>query len=347
MNALANKFPFVFNFINVRTSVITFLVTLLLITLIVAVSVGATPIHILSIFNGELSESHQAVLSTIRLPRVLLAVVVGAALAVSGAAMQGLFRNPLADPGLIGISSGAALAVAAMIVLMGPVSGVLGLYGISVAAFIGGSVTALLIFQFAHLTGTFSVTYMLLAGIAINALAGAGTGLLTYLSSDEQLRTLTFWTMGSLGGALWPAVIVVATVVIPSIIVLIKYAKQLNVLLLGEQEAHYLGVNIQRLKIVVIMTTALSVGAAVAVSGVIGFVGLVVPHLIRLTIGPDHRLLIPASALLGAILLVIADTISRIVVSPAEMPVGIITSLIGGPFFLWLLLKQNALRVHK
>lgn len=346
MNAIASKFSLIFHSLSLRTSLMVLLVTLLVITSTVAVSIGATPIHILSIFNGTLNESQQAVLSVIRLPRVLLACVVGASLAVSGAAMQGLFRNPLADPGLIGISSGAALAVAAMIVLVGPVTGILGLYGISVAAFIGGLAAALLIFQFSHLSGTFSVTYMLLAGIAINALAGAGTGLLTYLSNDEQLRTLTFWTMGSLSGALWPAVVVVATVVVPSTILLIKYAKQLNILLLGEQEAHYLGVNIQRLKMVVIMTTALSVGSAVAVSGIIGFVGLVVPHLIRLTIGPDQRLLIPASALLGAILLVSADTISRTIVSPAEMPVGIITSLIGGPFFLWLLLKQNTSRVN-
>lgn len=341
MSALVNKRSLVFDMAWIKTSAILLVAIVLVITLIIAISIGATSIPVLSIINGELSESQLNVLSVIRLPRVLLACVVGAALAVSGAAMQGLFRNPLADPGLIGISSGAALAVAATIVIIGPVTGLFGLYGISVAAFIGGSATALLIFQFAHITGTFSVTYMLLAGIAINALAGAGTGLLTYLSSDEQLRTLTFWTMGSLGGALWPAVIVVMTVIVPSTLLLIKHAKQLNLLLLGEQEAHYLGVNTQRLKMIVIVTTALSVGAAVAVSGIIGFVGLVVPHLIRLSIGPDHRLLIPASALLGAILLVIADTIARTVVAPAEMPVGIITSLIGGPFFLWLLLNNT------
>ncbi len=343
MNTLVNKRSLAVNIEYQKTAILWALALLLIITLMIAISIGATSIPVWSIINGDLTEAQQGVLSVIRLPRVLLACVVGAALAVSGAAMQGLFRNPLADPGLIGISSGAALAVAAMIVMVGPVTGLFGLYGISVAAFMGGSATALLIFQFAHITGTFSVTYMLLAGIAINALAGAGTGLLTYLSNDEQLRTLTFWTMGSLGGALWPAVIVVMTVIVPSTLLLIKHAKQLNLLLLGEQEAHYLGVNTQRLKVIVIMTTALSVGAAVAVSGIIGFVGLVVPHLIRLSIGPDHRLLIPASALLGAILLVIADTVSRTIVSPAEMPVGIITSLIGGPFFLWLLLN-NTLR---
>jgi iron complex transport system permease protein len=254
--------------------------------------------------------------------------------------MQGLFRNPLADPGLIGIASGAALLVAVMIVLAGPFTGTFGLYGLSIAAFTGGLATCIVIFRFARLTGTFSVTYMLLAGIAINALAGAGTGFLTYISNDQQLRTLTFWTMGSLGRALWPAVIVCATIVIPATLLLIRNARELNILLLGEDEAKHLGVDSERLKRNIIVCTALSVGAAVAVSGIIGFVGLVVPHLIRLTIGPDHRLLIPASALLGALLLTIADTFARTIVSPAEIPVGILTSLIGGPFFLWLLVKQ-------
>jgi iron complex transport system permease protein len=346
MRALAIRLSFISQSIKATSSAILLLLLLLIVTLIIAISVGATPIKIVSILTGQLTDSQYAVLSVIRLPRVLLAIVVGASLAVSGAAMQGLFRNPLADPGLIGISSGAALAVAIMIVLVGPVAGTFGLYGLSIAAFIGGLLTSVVIFKISHLTGSFSVTYMLLAGIAINALTGAGTGLLTYLSNDQQLRSLTFWTMGSLGGALWPAVIVAATVVIPSTLLLLKYAKQLNILLLGEQEAHYLGVNIQRLKLVVIMTTALSVGAAVAVSGIIGFVGLVIPHLIRLTLGPDHRLLIPASALLGATLLVLADTFSRTIVSPAEMPVGIITSMIGGPFFLWLLIKQNSRRAN-
>lgn len=346
MNTLVNKLSLMWHIEWPKSSSLWLLATVLAMTLMCAIGIGAMPISVLSMINNDLSETQHGVLTLIRLPRVLLAALVGASLAISGAAMQGLFRNPLADPGLIGIASGAALAVAAMIVLIGPAAGILGLYGMSIAAFIGGLTTALLIFKFAHLKGSFSVTYMLLAGIAINALAGAGTGLFTYISNDEQLRTLTFWTMGSLGGALWPSVIVVLSIIVPSTILLVKYAKQLNILLLGEQEARYLGVNTHRLKLVVIMTTALSVGAAVAVSGIIGFVGLVVPHLIRLTVGPDHRLLIPASALLGAILLVIADTVSRTIVSPAEMPVGIITSMIGGPFFLWLLLNQNTVRGH-
>jgi iron complex transport system permease protein len=310
--------------------------------MLVAMSMGAVSIPITSLLQGSISDQQSAVLTAIRLPRVLLAAMVGAALAISGAAMQGLFRNPLADPGLIGIASGAAFAVAIVIVTAGPFDGIWSLYVLSIAAFIGGLLTCWLIFHFAQLTGTFSVTYMLLAGIAISALASAGTGFLMYLSNDQQLRSLTFWTMGSLGGALWPAVIVATSVVVPCSWILIRNARELNIMLLGESEANYLGVNSEQLKRNIIICTALTVGAAVAVSGIIGFLGLVVPHLVRLLIGPDHRLLIPASAIFGATLLVVADTFARMVVIPSEMPVGILTSLIGGPFFLWLLLKQYA-----
>ena len=316
------------------------LLIVLLITAAAAALIGAFPIPALALLQANLTPQEQAVLSSIRLPRVLLAVIVGAALAVSGAALQGLFRNPLADPGLIGISSGAALAVALMIVCIGPLPGILGLYGLSMAAFMGGLLTSIVIFRFAGLTGASSVTYILLAGIAINALASAGTGFLAYLSDDQELRSLTFWTMGSLGGALWPGVLICASLVIPATFVLYRNAQRLNILLLGESEARHLGVDSERLKRNIIICTAISVGAAVAVSGIIGFVGLVIPHLIRLTLGPDHRLLIPASALLGAIILIIADTVSRTLLAPAEIPVGIFTSLIGGPFFLWLLIKQ-------
>ncbi|WP_334127568.1 FecCD family ABC transporter permease [Sneathiella sp.] len=325
---------------RVNAPALLLLGVLLVAAAVLAASIGAVSIPLGGILSFDLSDQHQAILSTIRFPRVLLAIIVGVSLAVSGAAMQGLFRNPLADPGLIGISSSAALAVAVVIVLAGPVSGFLGLYSLSFAAFAGALIACFLIFRLARLTGGFSVTYMLLTGIAINALAGAGVGVLTFLSDDQQLRSLTFWTMGSLGGALWPSVLVVASIVIPASIILIRNARELNVLLLGENEARYLGVDAERLKRTIVICTALSVGAAISVSGIIGFVGLVVPHLIRLTLGPDHRLLIPASALLGALLLLLADTLARTVVAPAEMPVGVLTSLIGGPFFLWLLIKQ-------
>lgn len=342
MNPLSRniKIPLPLAGAGLQLPALLLLLIVLLITAAAAALIGAFPIPALSLLQANLTPQEQAVLHSIRLPRVLLAVIVGAALAVSGAALQGLFRNPLADPGLIGISSGAALAVALMIVSIGPLPGILGLYGLSIAAFMGGLLTSIVIFRFAGLTGASSVTYILLAGIAINALASAGTGFLAYLSDDQELRSLTFWTMGSLGGALWPGVLICASLVIPATFVLYRNAQRLNILLLGESEARHLGVDSERLKRNIIICTAISVGAAVAVSGIIGFVGLVIPHLIRLTLGPDHRLLIPASALLGAIILIIADTVSRTLLAPAEIPVGIFTSLIGGPFFLWLLLKQ-------
>lgn len=313
---------------------------MLAVGLLLAASLGAVAIPLPSLLAGALNEQQMNVLLAIRLPRLALACLVGAALAVSGAAMQGLFRNPLADPGLIGIASGAALAVALMIVLAGPMAGAFGLYSLSLAAFGGSLITCFLIAWFAQRTGVFSVAYLLLAGIAVNALAVAGTGFLIFLSDEQQLRTLTFWTLGSLGGALWPAVLVAASIIAPTAFFMLRDARALNILLLGEDDARYLGVDSRRLQRRLIVCTALAVGAAVAVSGIIGFVGLVVPHLVRLTIGPDHRLLMPASIFLGAVLLLAADTVARTAAAPAEIPVGILTSLIGGPFFLWLLVKH-------
>ncbi|NVK20366.1 MAG: iron ABC transporter permease [Methylocystaceae bacterium] len=309
-------------------------------SVLTAMSVGAIDIPVLSILGNTLDQVQETVLTQIRLPRVMLAGIVGAGLAVSGAAMQGLFRNPLADPGLIGVSSGAALAVGILIVLGGKYAGMLGLYGMSVAAFLGGLAVSLMIFRIAATSGTFSVTYLLLAGIAINALSGAATGVLTYLSTDQQLRTFTFWTMGSLGGALWPAVFVAGSIILPTIYVLMRNAHSLNVLMLGEDEAKHLGIKTKDLKRVIVICAALCVGVSVAVSGMIGFIGLLVPHLIRLMVSSDHRLLIPLAAIFGAILLILADTLARVVVAPSEMPVGVLTSLIGGPFFLWLLMRQ-------
>ena len=237
-----------FSFKKMKFSALPLLAFLLVAVALISASIGAVSIPLADIMSGSLSDQQAAVLNSIRLPRVLLAVIVGGALAVSGAAMQGLFRNPLADPGLIGIATSAALAVAFVIVLAGPIAGYLGLYALSVAAFVGALAACFVIFRFARLTGTFSVTYMLLTGIAINALSAAGVGFLTFLSDDQQLRTLTFWTMGSLGGALWVSVIVAATIIIPSAVILVRNARELNVLLLGESEARYLGVEVERLK---------------------------------------------------------------------------------------------------
>jgi len=284
----------------------------------------------------------ELIVGQIRMPRTLLGLAVGAVLALCGVAMQGLFRNPLADPGLIGVSSGAALGAAVAIVggaAMGGMPEVFAPYLLSLCAFLGGLVVTALVYRLGRRNGQTSVTTMLLAGIALNALAFACIGLFTYLADDATLRTLTFWNLGSLNGAsyarLWPLLLVTLAVALW----LPRRAQALNALLLGESEARHLGVAVERLKRELVFCTALGVGAAVAAAGMIGFIGLVVPHLGRLLVGPDHRVLLPASALAGASLLLLADLFARLILSPAELPIGIVTALIGAPFFLYLLLR--------
>jgi iron complex transport system permease protein len=259
--------------------------------------------------------------------------------------MQGLFRNPLADPSLIGVSSGAALAAVVTIVLgpvlMGGWADALGPFLLPAAAFAGGVGATVLVYRLGTRNGQTSVATMLLAGIAINALAGAGTGLMTFIADDDQLRDLTFWTLGSLGGATWTQLAVVGPCLLGGMVAAPLLARPLNALLLGEGEAFHLGIDTERTKKQVVTLAALVVGAAVAVSGVIGFIGLVVPHLLRLAVGPDHRVLIPGSALLGGALLLGADVLARTIVAPAELPIGIVTALVGAPFFLWLLLRDR------
>lgn len=329
---------------------------LLLAILLLAVGIGAVQINpdqVLAILlkqigieTGIAFEARQeAVLMVIRLPRVVAGLLIGASLAVSGAAIQGLFRNPLADPGLIGISSGSALAAAGIIVLgSSALRGVVGLFGdlaLPLAAFGGGFLTTLLIYRLATLGGRTSVPTMLLAGIAINALCGAAIGLLTFIATDDQLRDLTFWSLGSLGRANWSMIAAMLPFMLVTLLPLPLLARSLNAFLLGEAEAGHLGIDVERVKTFIVALVALAVGAGVAVAGIIGFVGLVVPHLIRLIWGPDHRLLLPASALLGASLLVGADLLARTIAVPAEVPIGIVTALMGGPFFLWLLLQDR------
>ncbi|WP_070884308.1 FecCD family ABC transporter permease [Pseudomonas argentinensis] len=284
----------------------------------------------------------ELILGQIRMPRTLLGLAVGAVLALCGVAMQGLFRNPLADPGLIGVASGAALGAAIAIVggaALGGLPELFAPYLLSLCAFLGGLVVTALVYRLGRRHGQTSVTTMLLAGIALNALAFACIGLFTYLADDATLRTLTFWNLGSLNGAsyarLWPLLLVTLGVALW----LPRRAQALNALLLGESEARHLGVAVERLKRELVFCTALGVGAAVAAAGMIGFIGLVVPHLVRLLVGPDHRVLLPASALAGASLLLLADLFARLILSPAELPIGIVTALIGAPFFLYLLLR--------
>jgi iron complex transport system permease protein len=308
-----------------------------------ALTQGAYSISWKEVLLSSINDIDKQILMTVRLPRLLMAISVGAALAVSGALMQALFRNPLADPGLLGVSSGASVFVGILIVI-NPFSGGLPLwaqsYMQSIAAFLGAVLTCWLIFQLSKHKGQVSVLHLLLAGIAINALSGSATGLLTYLSNDEQLRALTFWAMGNLGGARWEQVAVVASILLPLLCYMWRQSKNLNLLLLGEEEARYLGLDVETFKIKLIAIVALCVGVTVAFTGLIGFIGLMVPHLIRMMFGADNRIVIPCSALLGASLLTSADTLARIAVIPAELPVGLVTSLLGGPFFLWLLLKN-------
>lgn len=302
---------------------------------LVRISGGETPI----------TDRDRLVIYSIRLPRVAMAVLVGAALAVSGAVMQGLFRNPLADPGVIGVSAGASLGAVAIIVLGGtvlsPVTTLLGIYALPLAAFLGGLAVTLTLHRVATRRGQTSIAMMLLAGIAIGALALALTGLLIFMADDRQLRDLSFWSLGSLAGATPTKLAAVAPIIFGVLVVAPLLARGLNMLALGEAAALHLGLRVQRFKHLAILAVAGATGAAVAVSGGIGFVGIVVPHLLRLVIGPDNRYLIPSSAVLGGALMVLADAISRTVVAPAELPIGIITAIVGGPFFLWILLRRR------
>ncbi|BDG70420.1 hemin ABC transporter permease [Roseomonas fluvialis] len=286
-----------------------------------------------------------AVLGVIRAPRVVLAALIGAGLGAAGAAMQGLFRNPLADPGLIGVSAGAALAAVAAIVLsgsvFGPAAGLLGLWLLPVAAFVGGVVATLLMARLGTVGGVASVATLLLAGVAVNALAGALTGVLIFMADDRQVRDITFWTLGSLAGARWAHVPVVLLLVGLPALLLCLLARPLNALLLGEAEAFHLGVPVEVVKRMTMVLAAIAVAAGVAFTGLIGFVGLVVPHLIRLGFGADHRLVLPGAALLGGTLLVLADLAARSLAAPAELPVGVVTALLGAPFFLWLLRRRG------
>lgn len=276
----------------------------------------------------------------IRLPRILLAVIVGMALATSGAVMQGLFRNPLADSGLLGISSGAGLMVGLSILFPVIFPPIMMLYGKMVAAFLGSLFICLLIYIYS-LNAQCNLAKMVLLGVAINAILGAVMGCLSYISDEAQLRQISLWSMGHLGKGSWELVFVAASLIIPALCVVFLLSHQLNILQLGDEDAHYLGVNVLRLKRYLLVLSAILIGTSVAVSGSIAFVGLVVPHMIRLRIGANHAVLLPASALAGASLLLLADTLARTVVAPTEIPVGLLTSLIGGPYFLWLILRHK------
>ncbi|WP_244487628.1 MULTISPECIES: FecCD family ABC transporter permease [unclassified Aureimonas] len=312
---------------------------------------GLSPARVVEILlagpGSRESMGETVIVWQIRLPRALLGALVGASLGVSGAVMQGLFRNPLADPGLIGISSGSALGAVSMIVGAGGVlrtlAAALGGFALPVAAFVGGLAATSVLYAIATRQGRTSVATLLLAGIAIGAFASAALGLLVYLSDDQQLRDITFWTLGGLAGANWPKLFACGPIMLAALLAVLTLGRSLNALTLGEAEAFHLGIRVQRVKRLAIFLVCAATGAAVAVAGVVGFVGIVVPHMLRLAIGADHRVLLPGSALLGAILLLLADMVARTVASPAELPIGILTAALGAPFFLWLLLRRRGL----
>lgn len=318
-------------------------------SLLVASARGAYAIgfsDLLEMLNSLLAwdaqrSSAELVFLHIRLPRLVLGLAAGAGLGLAGALMQGMFRNPLADPGLIGVSAGAALA-AALAIVLGTVwapslSHSLGSWMLVCSSFAGGLLVTIVIYMLAQSNGETRVGMMLLAGIAINALASAGLGYLTFLATDEQLRSLQFWLLGSLGGARWNAVSLIAVVVSVCVFFGLRLARPLNAMALGEAQATLLGVDVERVKRQAVVVTALAVGAVTASTGMIGFIGLIAPHCVRLIAGPDQRVVLPASAMLGAALVLLADSVARTIVQPAELPLGVLTAFVGVPVFLLLL----------
>lgn len=339
-----------------RNYIYVCLISALFLSILLSSAVGAMYIPLkdillllgskLSLANAEqVPKQYETVLNLVRLPRVLLGLLVGAGLGISGAAVQGIFRNPLAEPGLIGISAGASLMAVLVIVLeaslLSTLSGMIGYYLISIGAFMGAIAAAMLVYSISRNAGRSHVTTMLLAGIAINALAGAFTGLITANSDDHQLRTITFWMLGSLAGATWQTVFAALPFILIPIILLPLEGRGLNAFVLGEKQADQLGMRTSRVKIKVIVLSTMAVGAAVSVSGIIGFVGLLVPHLIRLAGGVDNRYVLPASALAGALVLCLSDLLARVISAPVEQPIGVITALIGSPVFLYMLIKDK------
>jgi iron complex transport system permease protein len=332
------------------------LALLLPLAMVVAAGTGAldiTPHQIVAFLGDLLGFGHdpsidalrERVFFQIRAPRIILCALVGAALSVSGALMQALFRNPIVEPGLIGTSSGAALGAAVVFVLgkdLGVVAGSFaGALILPLFAFAGALVATLTVYRLASLRGRIAVATMLLVGIAVNAMAAGGTGYFSYIARDPQARSITFWSLGTFSGADWRGCAVMAAITIPSVFIALRYSKGLNALLLGEAEAGYLGVDTEKLKLRVILLNTLVVAAGTSMVGVIGFVGLIVPHLLRIAKSSDNRFLIIGSALLGGTVLIVADIAARLVIAPGELPIGIVTAFVGAPVFIWMLISNK------
>lgn len=325
---------------NSHRSLLWGLFIVLLVLMVLSANTGALTFPVSQLLSLSFDDPLMNIWLNIRLPRILLAVIVGMALATSGAVMQGLFRNPLADSGLLGISSGAGLLVGLSVLFPTIFPSIMMLYGKMLAAFLGSLFICFLIYLYS-LHAECNLAKMVLLGVAINAIIGAVMGCLSYISDEAQLRQMSLWSMGHLGKGSWELVLVATSLIIPALLAILVLSHQLNILQLGDEDAHYLGINVIRLKQYLLVFSAILIGTSVAVSGIIAFVGLVVPHMIRLRIGANHSVLLPASALAGGCLLLSADTLARTVVAPTEIPVGLLTSLIGGPYFLWLILRHK------
>jgi iron complex transport system permease protein len=334
------------------------LVILTILMLLVSIMTGASAASVTGLLKNLLLGGtdnpvdvlrDRIVILEVRMPRAALGFLVGAALAACGATMQGLFRNPLADPGVLGVTSGASLGAVSTIVLGGtllaPLTAVFGIFTLPIMAFVGALIVTYILYRLGRREGETQIATMLIAGIAISALGMAGTGLLIYMANDTQIRDITFWSLGSLAGSTWQKAAIAAAVILPSLLTLPFLARGLNAFTLGEAAAFHMGVPVERFKRAAILMVAAATGVSVALSGGIGFIGMIVPHLIRIAAGPDHRFLLPASALLGGCLLLAADMVTRVIVAPAELPIGILTALIGAPFFLWILLKDRSGRM--
>ena len=293
---------------------------------------------------------YEGVFLEIRLPRVFLCAITGAILSVSGVLMQGLFRNPIVEPGLTGTSSGAAFGASIVFVLSTGMNkdllNLAGIFLVPVFAFAGGLMATFAVYLLAKNGKYVSVTSLLLVGIAVNAVGLSGTGFMSYIARDPQARSIVFWNLGTFSGATWIQVYITAFVAFFVFMIAIRYSKQLNILILGEEEAKYIGVNTERLKQRIMLLNTLMISVATAFVGVISFVGLIVPHIMRLFVGSDNKKLLPASMLCCAILLLLADMGARLLFAPSEIPIGIITSIIGAPIFIFLL-KQTATVIKK
>ncbi|MFA6308985.1 MAG: iron chelate uptake ABC transporter family permease subunit [Clostridia bacterium] len=332
-----------------RSWIIPLMLMILAVVIVVAASIGTVYVPIQSIIriilnklglvnNSGFEPYQMAIIYSVRLPRVLAAVLIGSALATTGAVLQGMFRNPMADPGIIGVSSGAGLGAVTAIALGLSASSI---FYLPLFASVGALLAALIIFVLSLRGGKVAVFTLILSGIAVSTFLGAITSMILSFTSKDNVHEFLFWSMGNLYSIRWESVQLVFIPIIIGVVILITFARDLNVMLLGEEEAQSVGVNSSKIRMLILIVASITTAAAVCISGPISFVGLIVPHIMRIILGPDHRLLLPASAVAGAIFLVICDLIARIAFAPIEINVGIITSLVGAPYFLYLLIRSR------